>query len=87
MDPEVDEYFRHFEAPGVAHCLGGPGALPKIALNTLVRWVEEKVAPDSLPGEMVDPESNKTTYRDLPAYHILQHEEKNEEEWDRKTEL
>lgn len=87
MDPEVDEYFRHFEAPGVAHCLGGPGALPKTALNTLVRWVEEDVAPDSLPGEMVDPGSNKTTYREHPAYHIMQREAKIEEEWERKTEL
>ncbi|KAJ5798091.1 Tannase feruloyl esterase [Penicillium pulvis] len=78
MDPKVDEYFRHFEAPGVAHCFGGPGALPKTALDTLVRWVEEDVAPDSLLGEMVDPESNKTTYRDHPAYHLLQREERIE---------
>lgn len=96
LNPRVDEYYRHFEVPGVGHCFGGPGALPKTALDTLIRWVEDNVPPKSLPGEMVDPESNRTTYRDHPAYHILHRGEKaeeekeweeEEEEWKMKTEL
>ncbi|KAJ5930614.1 Tannase feruloyl esterase [Penicillium verhagenii] len=87
LDPDVDVYFRHFEVPGVAHCVGGPGALPVNVLDDLVRWVEKDVAPDSLLGEMVDPKSNKTTQRYIPAYPVLQKVEDTEQEWERKTEL
>lgn len=44
----VSDFFRHFEAPGVGHCSGGPGPLPNAALEQLMAWVENKTAPATL---------------------------------------
>lgn len=44
----VSDFFRHFEAPGVGHCAGGPGPLPNAALEQLVGWVENGTAPATL---------------------------------------
>jgi hypothetical protein len=44
----VSDFFRHFEAPGVGHCSGGPGPLPNVALEQLMAWVENKTAPATL---------------------------------------
>jgi hypothetical protein len=44
----VSDFFRHFEAPGVGHCSGGPGPLPNAALEQLVSWVENGIAPATL---------------------------------------
>lgn len=44
----VPDFFRHFEAPGVGHCAGGPGPLPNTALEQLMAWVENKTAPATL---------------------------------------
>jgi hypothetical protein len=44
----VSDFFRHFEAPGVGHCAGGPGPLPNAALEQLVGWVENDTAPATL---------------------------------------
>jgi pimeloyl-ACP methyl ester carboxylesterase len=44
----VPGFFRHFEAPGVGHCSGGPGPLPNVALEQLMAWVEDKTAPVTL---------------------------------------
>jgi pimeloyl-ACP methyl ester carboxylesterase len=44
----VSEFFRHFEAPGVGHCAGGPGPMPNAALEQLVGWVENGTAPATL---------------------------------------
>ena len=46
----VGEFFRVFAAPGVLHCSGGPGPEPADALGVLVKWVEEGVAPNTLPA-------------------------------------
>lgn len=35
-DPNARDYFRYFEAPGVEHCFGGPGAYPGEAFKALV---------------------------------------------------
>ena len=48
LDPEVEDYYRYFEAPGVAHCSGGSGPYPGGVFEELIRWVEEGVAPDVL---------------------------------------
>jgi pimeloyl-ACP methyl ester carboxylesterase len=48
LDPNAADYFRFFEAPGVAHCAGGPGAFPQDVLQDIVAWVEQGVAPETL---------------------------------------
>ncbi|OCL04124.1 tannase-domain-containing protein, partial [Glonium stellatum] len=48
VDANVREYFRYFEAPGVAHCFGGPGGPPVDAFERLIRWVEQLEAPEIL---------------------------------------
>ena len=45
---EVRDFYRYFEAPGVAHCRGGAGPQPVGELEALVKWVEQGVAPDEL---------------------------------------
>ncbi|THY86584.1 tannase and feruloyl esterase [Aureobasidium pullulans] len=35
------DFYRHFEAPGVGHCVAGAGLLPDRALEQLMDWVEE----------------------------------------------
>ncbi|KAF2769396.1 tannase and feruloyl esterase [Teratosphaeria nubilosa] len=48
LDSEVRDFYRYFEAPGVYHCFGGPGAIPAGALDAVVKWVEEGIPPESL---------------------------------------
>jgi hypothetical protein len=45
---EVTPWFRFFLAPGVTHCGGGVGPQPLNLFNTMVNWVENGVAPDSI---------------------------------------
>ncbi|OQE26720.1 hypothetical protein PENSTE_c005G04492 [Penicillium steckii] len=47
-DPEASEFFRLFEAPGVGHCIGGPGPIPNGALSQLISWVENRRVPSVL---------------------------------------
>jgi feruloyl esterase len=47
-DPRVHDFFRYFEAPGVAHCYSGSGLYPQGILDSLVKWVEHGVVPDTL---------------------------------------
>ena len=44
-------WFRYFRAPGVAHCGGGPGPQPnqEAMFQQMVNWVENGVAPDTVP--------------------------------------
>ena len=44
----VTPWFRFFMAPGVTHCGGGIGPQPQNLFGTLVNWVENGVAPDSI---------------------------------------
>jgi feruloyl esterase len=48
ISPDVRDFYRYLEAPGVAHCAGGKGPFPLKAFESLVKWVEEGVAPDVL---------------------------------------
>ncbi|KAL2837498.1 Tannase/feruloyl esterase [Aspergillus pseudoustus] len=49
LDSGVNDFYRLFLAPGVAHCSGGPGGHPYTVLDALVEWVENGKAPDTLP--------------------------------------
>ncbi|KAJ4984395.1 feruloyl esterase b precursor [Stagonosporopsis vannaccii] len=48
VDPDVHNYFRLFEAPGLGHCQGGVGGYPVRSFEALVEWVENGIAPDAL---------------------------------------
>ena len=45
---EVDRFLRVFMAPGMAHCLGGPGFANFDALSAVQAWVERGDAPDQI---------------------------------------
>jgi hypothetical protein len=44
----LQEWFRFYLAPGVTHCGGGAGPQPQALFDTMVNWVENGVAPDSI---------------------------------------
>ena len=46
----VRNWSRLFLAPGMGHCGGGPSLDTFDALTAIVRWVEQGVAPESLPA-------------------------------------
>jgi hypothetical protein len=52
IDPDVHDFYRLFEAPGLGHCQGGVGGYPARSFEALVKWVEEGIAPEAL--EAVD---------------------------------
>lgn len=68
--PDLDEFYRLFLVPGMAHCTGGPGCFnlgqlgdsiavasndsAHNALLALVDWVEGGVAPESIIGTASD---------------------------------
>jgi hypothetical protein len=45
---QTQQFFRHFMAPGVAHCGGGAGPQPQNLFQTVVNWVENGVAPNTI---------------------------------------
>ncbi|KAJ5792831.1 uncharacterized protein N7503_008809 [Penicillium pulvis] len=47
--PDIQSFYRYFEAPGLGHCSGGKGGQPLTIFNSLRRWVEEDAAPETLP--------------------------------------
>ncbi|KAI0884763.1 tannase and feruloyl esterase [Annulohypoxylon maeteangense] len=50
-DNRVHDYYRVFEAPGLAHCFTGAGGYyPAGLFKALVSWVESGIAPDKLPA-------------------------------------
>lgn len=67
-DAEIQEYYRLFLAPGIQHCNSGPGAYPYSTFQSLVKWVEEGIVPDTL-GARSMPIGNETVFeRTLCAY-------------------
>ena len=54
---QVDSFYRLFMAPGMSHCLWGPGPSEVHALTALQRWVEESAAPARLIAARVTPPS------------------------------
>jgi hypothetical protein len=45
---QTQQFFRHFTAPGVAHCGGGNGPQPQNLFQAVVNWVEQGTAPDTI---------------------------------------
>jgi hypothetical protein len=45
---KTQQFYRHFMAPGVAHCGNGVGPQPQNLFPAVVNWVENGVAPDRI---------------------------------------
>ncbi|KAK0124005.1 hypothetical protein ONS95_008994 [Cadophora gregata] len=59
QDPGIDDYYRLFEAPGTLYCTPGNGWFPGDAMDSLVQWVEKKVAPEHLRATTVGLEQER----------------------------
>ncbi|KAF1976961.1 tannase-domain-containing protein [Bimuria novae-zelandiae CBS 107.79] len=64
---EVDNFYRLFLAPGVAHCARGNGPVPTDPLAALVEWVEDGIPPETLEAETTTYEGDRVT-RQLCAW-------------------
>jgi hypothetical protein len=62
----VDQFYRLFLVPGVEHCGGGNGPVPK-SLQALVDWVERDDAPEVLEARTTNDQGEPVT-RELCAY-------------------
>ncbi|KAF2738052.1 tannase and feruloyl esterase [Polyplosphaeria fusca] len=58
ISPNVHDFYRLFEAPGLSHCTGGAGGQPLKLFESLVQWVEQGVAPDSLEATNASNQTN-----------------------------
>ncbi|KAK0736667.1 Tannase/feruloyl esterase [Apiosordaria backusii] len=54
--PDIHEFYRHYEVPGLEHCFGGPSGNPTGLLEQLRAWVEEDVVPEASPVEITKPD-------------------------------
>ncbi|KAI0549143.1 tannase and feruloyl esterase [Xylaria curta] len=57
--PGVQEFYRHFEIPGLAHCSGGVGGQPTAMFEQLRAWVENGTAPKSSPVQYIGPDGEE----------------------------
>lgn len=72
-NPNVQNFYRYFEVPGLAHCAGGLGGQPVSTFDLLRAWVENGTAPDTLPLEYYRADGRVETgslcpYPDKPVY-------------------
>ena len=50
-NPDVRDFYRYFEIPGMNHCHGGTGQ-PDQIFNQLRAWVENGTVPDTTPYQI-----------------------------------
>jgi hypothetical protein len=67
----TSEFVRLFMAPGVAHCAGGTGPGPGGLLESLLAWVEEGKAPETVRAVRRDPAGVVTRSRPLCQYPLV----------------
>jgi Tannase and feruloyl esterase len=70
MRDRTPDVLRLFMAPGVAHCGGGPGPAPVGQFDSLVKWVEQGIAPETLSAEGKGPDGMTRT-RPLCPYPLV----------------
>jgi hypothetical protein len=68
---KTSEFVRLFLAPGVMHCAGGAGPNPYGQLDTLLSWVENGKAPETLPAARRDQTGAITRSRPLCQYPLV----------------
>ncbi|KAM0716845.1 hypothetical protein Q7P37_006697 [Cladosporium fusiforme] len=83
--PDIDDYFRYFEVPGLAHCSGGSGGQPTATFKALVEWVEKGVVPKTIPITWESTKDNSTQERILCPYPLRAVLNRNGTESDRAT--
>lgn len=71
MDPQAREYYKYFEAPGLAHCFGGAGGYPEHVFEDLVAWVEEDRAPETLLSRTDPSVQGRLSERPLCQYPLV----------------
>jgi hypothetical protein len=54
LDANVHDFYRMFLAPGLHHCFGGNGPYPDSTFDTMRKWVEEGIVPETLNATTVD---------------------------------
>ncbi|KAF7911655.1 uncharacterized protein EAE98_011919 [Botrytis deweyae] len=69
LDPNVHDFYRVFMAPGVAHCLGGPGAFPADTFDTMRAWIENGTVPETMDSIFL---SNTAIKRTICPYPLKQ---------------
>ncbi|KAH7113298.1 Tannase/feruloyl esterase [Dendryphion nanum] len=47
--PDVRDFYRYYEAPGLGHCFGGPSQNPTSLFSQLRAWVENGTVPEHTP--------------------------------------
>jgi hypothetical protein len=65
------EFLRLFLAPGVGHCAGGAGPTPSNPLDSLLTWIEDGKAPDTLAATRRDQSGAVTRSRPLCQYPLV----------------
>ena len=65
------EFVRLFMAPGVGHCGGGTGPAPTGQLESLVKWVEDGKAPETLEAVRRDQTGKTIRSRPLCTYPLV----------------
>jgi hypothetical protein len=63
---KTQEFARLFMAPGLGHCAGGDGPQPQALFESVVNWVEQGAAPDTILA--TKPIESGTQSRPLCAY-------------------
>ncbi|KAI8237192.1 putative feruloyl esterase [Colletotrichum sp. SAR 10_96] len=58
--PEVHDFYRHFEVPGMGHCAGGASGNPVGLFDQLRAWVENGTAPDQTLVKVTDLKGTET---------------------------
>ena len=56
LSPDVRDFYRHFEVPGMGHCAGGPSGEPTSLFDQLRAWVENGTAPEQTSVKVQDME-------------------------------
>lgn len=64
----VQQFYRLFRAPGVAHCGGGAGPQPEGLFDALVDWVENGNAPDQIPATTASSSRPLCPYPQMAIY-------------------
>ncbi|KAF4624789.1 hypothetical protein G7Y89_g13380 [Cudoniella acicularis] len=49
VTPDVHDFYRVFEVPGLGHCYGGNGGQPTAVFDAMRAWVENGTVPNTLP--------------------------------------
>jgi feruloyl esterase len=68
---KTSDFIRLFMAPGVGHCGGGTGPAPTETLESLLAWVEDGKAPETLPAVRRDQAGAVTRRRPLCQYPLV----------------